>query len=244
MRRLMPVYPGDVRRLAGVSIVVSVGAAAFFACVGSDPPLQSVGGVDDAAPADDRTTPDDAPAPIDGGGEAGPRPCPDPAVDASLAFTTALQLNPDFGGAAGADLRCAEAAIDGGLSGTFRAWISSDGTSAASRIVDPDPARPILLVGSPSAVIVACAAKLRDGALAHAIDRNQRGANVNTGEQVWTGTSADGGLVTDAGCRDWTATIGVAGVIGDPHSVSSAWTDTLLLKDCGGNARIYCIQVP
>jgi hypothetical protein len=204
-----------------------------------------VSGVGDASPAEDRASPpEDAPSNVDGGAESGPRPCPDPNADASLAFTTSLQVNPDFGGAAGADLRCAEAAADGGLAGTFRAWVSSDGTSAASRIVDPDPSRPIVLVGGPPAVIVACAAKLRDGALAHAIDRNQRGASVNASEQVWTGTSSDGGLVPDGGCRDWTTTTGTAGVIGDPHATSSAWTDTLVPKDCGGNARLYCIQMP
>jgi hypothetical protein len=256
------------RRIAiagSVSISIAASASfltlgsAFFACVGDDPPFvvgnNGEGGSNDDASADSsgrgndsgNGNGDDTGTGPDGDAGANKSDaCPDPAAKISIAFATAFEMAPNFGGAVGADDKCAIAAIDGGLSGTFRAWISSDGTSAAIRIIDPDPSRPIALVGPTGdrPVIAACAAKLASGGLAHAIDRNQRGETVSATPtfQVWTGTYADGGLGSDAGCSDWTARSS-AGVIGDARNIDRGWTE-FALKSCAGDARLYCIQVP
>ncbi len=218
-----------------------------FACVGEDPDTVIVINNDGGSPdtvANDQLAVDVA-STDDVAPDVAKTGCPDPNTPATLVFTTALELSPSFGGLPGADQKCAEAAIDGGLSGTFRAWISSDGTSAASRIIDPDPTRPIRLVGDGGAIVVACAAKLVGGTLAHAIDQNQRADTVAPNTQVWTGTFADGGLAPDGGCRDWTVGNGgtYAGIIGDPHVTGPTWTEKAP-KDCGGTARLFCFQVP
>jgi hypothetical protein len=233
------------RAVVGSLVVVTAAASSVFACVGEDPNAIIIindGGngdreLSDAVVAD--VSANDVT--VDTNTKKG---CPDPSTPATLVFTTALEIKPNFGGLPGADQKCAEAAIDGGLAGTFRAWLSSDGTSAAARIVDPDPTRPIRLVGDGGPIVVACAAKLAGGELAHPIDKNQRADNVDPNRQVWTGTFADGGLALDGGCKNWTeASPGIAGVTGNPHEKSSLWTEAFF-KDCGGDARLYCFQVP
>jgi hypothetical protein len=252
--------------IVGGAVTTSAVAVAllFIACVGSDEPFTSPA-PPDASKTDSPNTDNDSGNnnPSDGGSDAGVDmdadaatndgslfdanlPCPGLDAAPGLVFTTAFEVDPGFGGLAGADNYCAQAAVDGGIPGAFKAWVSVDGTSARQRIVDPDPSRPYQLVGEggvPSGVlVVACAAKLTSGALAHAIDRNQRAGPVDTAnELVWTGTVSNGDVAAAGHCTNWTATSATSGIVGNAHAGGAAWTQSTS-KDCGGNARLYCFQ--
>jgi hypothetical protein len=240
-----------------VAVVLAAGVpTAFFACVGTDPLVVSVVGPDASAGP---STSDGAPSSADGGpSDAGPTPGDGDVVDAQgdasdpcyagdaspgFVFATSYEYKGSLGGLAGADQKCNDAALNGGLSGKFRAWLSTGGKSAKEHVVDPAPSRPYRLVADGGPFVIECAARLVQGSLNHPIDHNQRAEPVGGGSfQVWTGTAANGSASPDR-CGDWGSSTDDAGTIGDPQATNGAWTASAP-KPCSGTARLYCFEVP
>jgi hypothetical protein len=162
-------------------------------------------------------------------------------------FVTSTLFTAGLGGVVGADAACQQRANAAGLGGTWRAWLSVSGNSAAQRLAHS--ASGYRLVGG--AVIASSWADLTDGSLQQAIDRNEYGAAVGSG-YIWTATKADGSYNTDSwgGCGTPmcggftignTCMGGSAGFGGDSGKVDKSWTDTVC-GCCDNTWRLYCFE--
>jgi hypothetical protein len=131
-----------------------------------------------------------------------------PGVDSAFAllhpklvFITQGTLPGNFGGLSVADALCNSEASAAGLSGTFKAWVSTSSSSVASRFTHGGPYE---LVGGGR--VADDWAALTDGSIDHAIDRDATGASRNA--SVWTGTQADGTSGAE-NCSNWTSSSNV-----------------------------------
>lgn len=145
------------------------------------------------------------------------------------------------GGLANADALCQGLAAGALLSGTFKAWLSDSATSAASRLTHA--VVPYVL---PDGTVVADNwADLTDGSLAHPIDQDEEGLDIDPlfdNTQVWTATEADGSAGAAGNCESWTSADDTEeGGIGDATSTGATWSaaDT---TTCDDLARLYCIE--
>ncbi|MCA9677206.1 MAG: hypothetical protein H6709_07835 [Kofleriaceae bacterium] len=154
----------------------------------------------------------------------------------NIVFVTSTTPTGDVGGLAGADAICQDLARAAGIAGTFRAWLSTSGTPAISRLgaargwVRPD--------GLPVADTLA---DLRAGHLLYLPTLDEHG--VDHGEQqIMTGTGIDGAVSpTATTCDDWTsATSGANVALGSSRVSSSGWTHDYLEESCATGHRMYC----
>jgi hypothetical protein len=144
-----------------------------------------------------------------------------------------------------ADRLCNAAAQGAGLPGTFRAWISSLGTSvpvvregvrAADRIADVGP---WYLVGTDTVVFNNKAHLLNTPLVP--IDINEHGGTLTSG-YVWTGTLV-GGEFSFLDCEAWqTGDSLLDGTVGDLAATGNAWTDAARLRCRSDQAHLYCIE--
>ena len=164
-----------------------------------------------------------------------------PLVSGPLVFVTrdALAfLGDGFVSIANGDQLCAEAAADGGLKGTWVAWLSDERTNAGDRVLDRAYFR------MDGKRVAASKADLTDGTLESAIDVDQFGNRIiptEGGGHVWTGTKIDG----NAGqhCGNWKPSDALDGTVGRLSQSDAGWTDLGDAFECRGNARLYCFQI-
>jgi hypothetical protein len=163
-----------------------------------------------------------------------------PPRSSSLVFVTEARYSGNLAregnastGSLGADELCASEAKVAGLSGAFRAWISTTGEEASARVGAMGPYRRVdgttifpgkVAVGSP---LVALSITASGRTLVSADD----GA-------VWTGTE------DNRRCADFaTASAGALGAIGSALSVDATWTaDGRAVRSCDARARLYCFE--
>ena len=147
----------------------------------------------------------------------------------------------DIGGLGGADAKCqGDAGVADSLAppGTYRAWLSDDTGSPATRFVHSSG--PYVLVHGK--VVAANWADLTDGQLLAAIDQNQVGEEVLS--EVWSNTSP-AGLPTTPGdersCSRW----GPGGAFGHHGATTRddvGWTETSGTMFCTDARPLYCFQ--
>ena len=147
----------------------------------------------------------------------------------------------NFGGLAGADSICTTAANGSGLVGTYKAWLSSSTTSAASRL-----SHGVLpYVRLDGAIVANDWADLIDGSLASPIAISELGTNVGPAD-VWTATAADGSIRLNgiaAPCADWTSTLPPASPRTGATTVTDArWTDNVFTLPCSSAQRLFCLR--
>ena len=149
------------------------------------------------------------------------------------AFVTSKQANGNMGGVAGADKHCNDVAQAAGLSGTYRAWISTANAPAIDRMT---AAGPWVLVNGTT--IAATKADLASGKVLANLDKDEKGATAPMSDnRVWTGTGPDGKhKVPD--CSGWTATAG-DGRTGESEFADARWTD-VAVDACNLLKRVYC----
>jgi hypothetical protein len=236
-------------------LLVLAAASAFAACTsfGTDPTdTPPEAGVDASPPSDagtDGAVPSDAngeiqDASIDVTVEGDAGPCEGEPDCPRFVFVTSESFSgEDLGGAISADQKCtARAALPSTLPALrvrkWRAWISEDDASRSASARLTHGTRPYRL---PNGTIVATDwVQLTSGALLHAIDRDEMGAQVGQ-EYVWTGTQTSG-QVTPANCTNWT--IGGAankGTVGLAHRSDAVWTNAGVAV-CGSGHRLYCFE--
>lgn len=156
-------------------------------------------------------------------------------------FVTAASYQGDLGGLLGADAKCQTAANGAALTGTFKAWLSDDTSSPATRFYQsPGPYR--LVNGT---VIAMSWTDLTDGTLLAPIAVDQTGTVSAVPEtRAWTNTLSDGtkGGVLDESCTNWTSlSDSIDGDEGQPVSVTGNWTD-FASGLCSNSFRLYCFQ--
>jgi hypothetical protein len=144
-----------------------------------------------------------------------------------------------MGGLAGADATCTTLAGAAGLPGSYKAWLSDDTGSPATRFTRST----VPYVRVDGSVVANNWAGLTSGALLHAINRTETGGFFHTG--VWTSTKPDGTL-TDGrfDCDNWSnGTRGADGGIGVSIDTGGEWTGLPGRIVCSAHTEaIYCFQ--
>jgi hypothetical protein len=160
-------------------------------------------------------------------------------------FVTRKTFRPDFeGGSASplarADTLCAAAATDGGLTGTFVAWLSARDGGALVRAADRlDEARYVRVDGEE---VFSSKAQLSAGPLVP-INVTELGEAVGAYPGLaWTGTLQNGTPSPDYRCLDWTSTSrDESGVAGDVVYGGDGWTATSA-RSCSSAYHLYCFE--
>ncbi|MEM7609673.1 MAG: hypothetical protein AAF411_30370, partial [Myxococcota bacterium] len=125
-------------------------------------------------------------------------------------FITRAEVGPDLGGLAGADALCQAEAEGAGLTGTFRAWLSTGATSVADRFVRAS----VPYVRTDGTLLASNWGDLTDGTLNVSIDHFADGMDILSAggfnaSLCWTGTAANGsnrsGGAVLANCQNWTS---------------------------------------
>jgi len=170
----------------------------------------------------------------------------DPAPGHVKVFMTSASYDGNFAGAPvtfdpaldGADAACNTAATNGGLTGTWTAWLSDNDTDAADRINNGSGAPYQLINGT---VIASNFSDLTDGTLAAPISIDESGNTVGGATEVWTATAADGINPGVGSCQEWTTNdVGARGQIGHADAVDATWTDAGGGNTCDSFNRLYC----
>lgn len=151
-----------------------------------------------------------------------------------VAFVSSQSYMGDLGGLSGADAKCQALATAAGLSGTYKAWLSTNTEDAINRIIDTK------YVDISGAVIADSKADIIDGTLQNPLEKTETG-ETNPNGIAFTGTLANGTREMNNNCANWTSktTFGNAGF---PSSTASFWTDAQSYS-CSNTASLYCFQV-
>jgi hypothetical protein len=158
------------------------------------------------------------------------------------AFATTLTFNGRLdapgvagaGGLAAGDARCNEAALAAFPSRTFVAWLSTSGTSAASRLTGGGPwyLGPTLLGGL---------TELTTGNLKTLLNKAPDGSAIPLPSGVWTGTEANGTANAET-CTDWTSMgSAVSAEIGNSGATGIFWTYATA-RSCDVTYHLYCFE--
>lgn len=180
------------------------------------------------------------------------------APPAKKVFLTSGSYTGNLGGVTGADLICQQTGQSAGLSGSFKAWLSSRSSSPALRFTRAsDPYQ--LLSGE---VIANNWADLIDSAIATPIATNEMGWPTPPTEEAWGSRPKVWSATTSAGevdgvptnldltddCAEWTSSSAtVYGGQGDSAESDSHWTDRGFSINwnssaCNTPAHLYCFE--
>lgn len=158
-------------------------------------------------------------------------------------FVTRELFAANFGGLEGADARCASAASKAGLTGTYRAWLSSAkaSTDAIDRLASSGPWN------------------TTGGSVAFAEKPDQFGPPVTdlldeTGKPpvepdagasawaAWSGSDANG-RSDGLDCSGWTSTSSAArAAVGNAKADDVQWGGGKLSEPCSGRAALICFE--
>jgi hypothetical protein len=158
-------------------------------------------------------------------------------------FVTSNIYDPNFGSAEAADAICQASAVAASRTGTFKAFISSSTSDAATRITNPNN-KPWYLYTIIPDRIADNKTDLLDGTIQAAINVDEFGNDTsNDPKFAWTGSKADGTVRLDNTCDDWTTTnASVKGTRGATDKIDYKWADQPDAT-CNGTYHLYCFQV-
>jgi hypothetical protein len=185
----------------------------------------------------------------------------DDCISSKIVFLSSVGYTGNLGGISGADSKCQSLAEAAGLSGTYKAWLSSSSPSESVFERFTHSPNPYMLVNGQQ--IAANWDDLVDGNLAFPINIDEKGITHVAGmdPSVWTSTGYwgyyDGGtLLNDTACQDWTSTIALfLAQVGDFTRTDSQWTqatepctngidDCPIFRACSNTDvyPLYCFQ--
>jgi hypothetical protein len=153
--------------------------------------------------------------------------------------TTNLYTASGFGGLSGADTICQSEANTAGYAGTYKAILSDDSTSAASRLT---LSYPVANAYNGSTV---SASNLWNGTISTQILTPAGTNSTGNGNWVFSGTNADGSAATGSTCSNWTTTAGFNNMRGASNSSSNSsgqWIAQSSSTACNLALPFYCIQ--
>lgn len=162
------------------------------------------------------------------------------SVPTRQTFVTSSYYTGNLEGLTGADSKCQQQASSAGLSGVYKAWLSTNTSSAKDRIPN---ARFVLVSGE---VVAESMQDLTKGYLSSPINRDQYGNLVSS--FVFTGTFANG-LKTSSNlqsnyCNNWTSASSSlkTQVYGYTLKSTAEWTQRPG-GTCNQSYRLYCFRV-
>jgi hypothetical protein len=151
-------------------------------------------------------------------------------------FVTNNTWTGNIGGLSGADAKCMLAANAARLNGTWMAWLSSNSTSASSRLYHYTTG-----VYRLDGIKVANNWNdLTDGTLLAPINITERRQVVQS-PKVWTGTNTTGAKYAPF-CGNWASASG-NGTIGNAFRKDYRWT-VEGKEACSGTKHLYCFEQP
>jgi hypothetical protein len=162
-------------------------------------------------------------------------------VQGKRVFVTSTTTTGNFGGLAAADAVCAARAAAANLPGTFKAWLSTSTTSAASRLTHAT----VPYYRRSGTTVVRLAqnwTELVSGAttVPGPITFDETGATVTGG--AWTGTNTSGASSTPS-CSDWTSTTASSGGrYGSVRAEDIGWWTDVGTGPCTASNRFYCFE--
>lgn len=163
-------------------------------------------------------------------------------------WTGDLRENGQGSGIDGADAKCQAAAVAGGLSGTYRAWItgSHEATAPSQRFTNLENTGPYILVDAAGTVIAnnwADLTTLKGTDYLRAQINITEFGTVTENDAVWTNTLPDGTRVgTNYTCVDWSTTA-ASGQIGLTDETDQAWTSPGWFASCALPLMgLYCFE--
>ena len=163
-----------------------------------------------------------------------------------VVFVSSQLYTGNLGGLPGADAKCQQLAVQAGLTGTFRAWLSDGQNSPSSRFVKSSV--PYVLPDGKQ--IAKSWTDLTDGILLAPINLTEKktapppdAATCNTKPTVWTNTREDGTAWNGNICGNFTNTFG-DGRLGTSTAINFTWTRhcTGAAGTCAWKAPIYCFE--
>lgn len=150
-----------------------------------------------------------------------------------VGFAAMILGGPD--GTNGADEACNSMALDSGLTGDFKAWLSTPYASPIKRF-----ASPLGRYVRPDGVVVAASwGALLDGQLDATITVGPDGTDVGFAP-VWTSTQAEGEWAGDYACDTWTSSVNTS-TMGINGFTDSRWTQ-FGTAQCDGEFALYCFE--
>ncbi len=159
-------------------------------------------------------------------------------------FVTSAGYSSNLGGLSGADDKCNTRASAGGLSGSYKAWLSDSSSSPSSRFTNKAGSkRPYIMTNG--TFIADSWADLTDSSLDAALDRTE--TIVQASQNVWVNTYQGGSWSTSVNesCQDWTSISGsYDGRSGRSWQSNSTWEAADTNMGCTGstNNRLYCFE--
>ncbi|MEI8364413.1 MAG: chitobiase/beta-hexosaminidase C-terminal domain-containing protein [archaeon] len=160
-------------------------------------------------------------------------------VPSKIVFHTDGWIRGDFGGFTFADDLCNAEASAAGLLGTYKAWLSDDTKSAASRL--NHSLGPYKLVDS--TVVAKNWVDLIDGDLFSPINLTADG-ELTKNDYSWTNTTINGSIAGDS-CGNWTnrfCAFGTFGLIGSITEMNNDWTEWQAVGCCQIKVGFYCFE--
>lgn len=152
--------------------------------------------------------------------------------------TTGNIVSGGLTGLAAADAICNDLATAANITGTYKAWLSTSATSAASRMAHFNGPYYRLNEGAPLLVANNWDDLVDSITVAIATDEN---GTIRGNEHVYTGTSGNGSSVT-VDCLGWTsASQAEVGYCGFSSSGDTSWTANSN-QSCIGARRFYCVE--
>jgi len=183
----------------------------------------------------------------DDGNEVSGDGCDSCVIERRIVFVSSGMYSGNLSGLGGADSKCQDLAKKSRqpkLAGRkFAAWLSTNATSAASRIDLKFTGIYELVDGTE--VAKGSAGLMTGQMLSNAINADENGGVLDEDIVVWTNTKPDGESLKANDCQGWANNelnrTGAAGVI---SKVIPGWTISATLTCNNDQARIYCFEVP
>lgn len=164
-------------------------------------------------------------------------PIPTPTPPAFKVFITSTSYNGNLGGLSGANSKCQSRAQAAGLTGTYKAWVSTANSEPKNWIPN---AKYILINGT---TIANNKTDLLDGTIQNKINKNEMGNTVSW-KNTYTGTYATGDG-TSYTCNNWTSSSSSSyGDIGSTENITTWWSQKPSARSqCNVvTRRLYCFQ--
>ncbi|MBI2133084.1 hypothetical protein HYU11_00205 [Candidatus Woesearchaeota archaeon] len=155
-------------------------------------------------------------------------------------FLTSVPRMGDFGGFGGADTTCQIYANNAGLSGNYRAWLSTSAQSAESRFTHSIAPFKYRMVDPMMTIVADDWTDLTDATIDNPINYDEYGNIVTTDIYTWTATKPDGSYDPPS-CDDWTS-IANNGKKGRITDTDEDWTSNNPPRDCDNLYRLYCFE--
>ncbi len=150
-------------------------------------------------------------------------------------FRTDTNQNANLGGIAGADAICAAQALEAGLQGEFKAWLSTIASPVADRVTQASG--PYVLVDGTR--VADDWDDLVDRTILTPINLDANGV-IRRGD-IWTGTLATGASYATSDCGAFNNGSSGMALCGASNSTTETWTENIT-PACSTPLGLYCIE--